>query len=420
MTIKGKWCIISPLGGENVTENFKDMLAFYAWGSTGYKNIEDKEYDYEQILSLAKKQGVFHIVYSVLKQYTNDETVVNLNSLYLMSILKHQSRTDAIEKIISKLEAEGIDVCHIKGKTLSSLYYYPETRLSGDVDLLINEEDEIKAKRILEKEGFKCEMRSDDANHSECIHERLGLIELHVKLYYDIMKDIWFGSDDMLKEPYMVIDGIKTLSYTDGFIYNFMHATKHFLSNGTSVRHITDVLLYGQKHKEKIDFERVFLTLEKLKYKEFLDAFVKIGENYFNITPLYHTDSNNADLVLTDIEESGIFGKNIKKAGALFEIYTDLRYSTFKKGDKTKYLTNWRRKNILKALSYSTNNMKRKYPFMEKGIHYLPKAYVLHTKDIISKAFKRKKLMEDFVEFKPAENKALDNKIELIKKLNMI
>jgi fucose 4-O-acetylase-like acetyltransferase len=32
-------------------------------------------------------------------------------------------------------------------------------------------------------------MRSDDANHSECIHDSLGLIELHVKLYYDIMKE---------------------------------------------------------------------------------------------------------------------------------------------------------------------------------------------------------------------------------------
>ena len=57
---------------------------------------------------------------------------------------------------------------------------------------------------------------------------------------------------------------------------------------------------------------------------------------------------------------------------------------------------------------------------MDKGLHYLPKAYVLHTAEIINKALKRKKLMEDFVEFKPAENKALDNKIELIKKLNMI
>ena len=396
------------------------MLSFYAWGATGYKNIIEKEYDYEQILSLAKKQGVFHIVYSVLKQYTQDEAVANLNTRYFMSVLNHQSRMEAMENIIKKLEEENIEVCHIKGKTLSSLYFYPETRISGDVDILIDEKDETKAKRILEQEGFKCEMRSDDANHSECIHEGLGVIELHVKLYYDIMKDIWFDSDDMVKEPYMIIDGIKTLSYTDGFIYNFMHATKHFLSNGTSVRHITDVLLYGQKHKEKIDFERVFKTLEKLKYKEFLDAFVKIGEKYFNITPLYKAESNNADLVLTDIEESGIFGKNIKKAGALFEIYTDLRFSTFKDGDKTDYLTNWRRKNLLKAASYSTKNMKRKYSFMDKGLYYLPKAYVLHTAEIIKKAFKRRKLMEDFVEFKPAENKALDNKIELIKKLNMI
>lgn len=403
-----------------MTENFKDMLSFYAWGSTGYKNIKDKEYDYKEIMNLAKKQGVFHIVYGVLKQYTEDEKVSSMNTSYFMSVLKHQAKSEALEGVIKKLEAENIEVCHIKGKTLSSLYYYPDTRISGDVDLLIDEKDEIKAKRILEREGFKCEMRSDDANHSECIHENLGLIELHVKLYYDIMKDIWFNSDDMINEPYEVIEGIRTLSYTDGFIYNFLHATKHFLSNGMSIRHITDVLLYGDKYKEKINFERVFKTLENLKYKEFLDTFVIIGEKYFNIQPMYITSSANDEFLLTDIEESGIFGKNIQKAGALFEIYTDLRFSTFKSGDKTKYLTNWRRKNIFKAMSYSKENLKKKYSFLDKSMIYLPKAYALHTAEIISKVFKRKKLVKDFVEFKPEENEALNNKIELIKKLNMI
>ena len=403
-----------------MTENFKDMLTFYAWGSTGYKNIKDKQYDYKKIMELAKKQGVFHIVYSVLKQYTDDESVAGMNSLYFMSVLNHQAKNDAMENIIKKLENENIEVCHIKGKTLSSLYYYPDTRISGDIDLLIDEKDEIKAKRILEEEGFKCEMRSDDANHSECIHEEYGLIELHVKLYYDIMKDIWFDSDDMIKEPYEIIDGRKTLSYTDGFIYNFLHATKHFLSNGMSIRHITDVLLYANKYKEKIDLERVFKTLENLKYKEFLDAFVIIGEKYFNIQPLYITSSTSDELILTDIEESGIFGKNIKKAGALFEIYTDLRFSTFKSGDKTKYLTNWRRKNIFKAVSYSKENLMKKYSFLNDGMLYLPKAYALHTADIISKVIKRKKLVKDFVEFKPEENEALNKKVELIKKLNMV
>ena len=114
-----------------MTENFKDMLTFYAWGSTGYKNIKDKQYDYMKIMELAKKQGVFHIVYSVLKQYTDDESVAGMNSLYFMSVLNHQAKNDAMENIIKKLENENIEVCHIKGKTLSSLYYYPDILVSG-------------------------------------------------------------------------------------------------------------------------------------------------------------------------------------------------------------------------------------------------------------------------------------------------
>ena len=403
-----------------MTENFKDMLSFYAWGATGYKNIADKEYNYSEILNLAKKQGVFHIVYSVLKQYTDAEEVAKLNSSYLMSVLSRQEKNNAIDEIVCKIEEKGIEVCYLKGKTLSELYPFPETRISGDVDLLISEKDEIEVKRLLQAEGFKISARSDDANHSECIHERLGLIELHVKLYYDIMKDIWFDSEDMICEPFEVINGIRTLSVTDGFLYNFMHGLKHFLSNGMSVRHITDVLLYGQVYKGKINFERVFSTLAKLKYKEFLDAFVVIGKEYFGIEPLYKAENQNAELILSDLEESGIFGKNIEKAGALFEMYTDLRFSTFKSGNKTDYLTGWRRKNIIKAMSYSPENMKKKYMFLEKGKLYLPKAWLLHTGDIIGKAFKRKKLVKDFVEFRPAENQALNKKIEIIRKLNMI
>ena len=284
-----------------MTENFKDMLSFYAWGATGYKNIVEKEYNYAEILDLAKKQGVFYIVYSVLKQYTDSEEVVKFNTTYLMSLLNQQEKNKVIDEMISRIEEKEIEVCHLKGKTLSGFYYYPETRISGDVDLLVSEEDEVEVKRFLESEGFKISARSDDANHSECIHEELGLIELHVKLYYDIMKDVWFDSDDMIVEPFEVINGIKTLSVTDGFLYNYMHSVKHFLSNGMSVRHITDVLLYGQAHKEKIDFDRVFKILEKLKYKEFLDSFVVIGKDYFNIEPLYDAKSSNGELILTDI-----------------------------------------------------------------------------------------------------------------------
>ena len=75
-----------------MTENFKDMLLFYAWGATGYKNIPEKQYNYSEILELAKKQGVFHIVYSVLKQYTDSEEVVKLNTAYLMSLLNRQGK----------------------------------------------------------------------------------------------------------------------------------------------------------------------------------------------------------------------------------------------------------------------------------------------------------------------------------------
>lgn len=404
-----------------MTNEFKEMIEIYACSVTGREYTCKELPDVDKILDLSKEQGVFFSVYSVLKERLNDGKYENLNTIYLTRILLYMEKNRKIAQLVGEIEKKGITVCMLKGVTLAKLYAVPEVRMSGDTDILVSAEDEVKVLRILEKKGFKIKHRSKECHHDECVSDEFGIVEVHIKLSYDIMKDVWFDNMEIIKEPMRREDGLTLLSYTDGYIYVILHAIDHFLSNGMSVRHISDILMYSAAYRDKIDFKRVLVLLDRLKYKSFLDAVEVIGEKYFGLEKSYDAKSSNFELILDDIEKSGIFGKNYSNAKDLFEVYTKLRIEKFKGEDSTKYMTKWRRNNILKSGSFSFKNMSKKYSFLDRRPYLLPIAWFMHLCFMVSFVFKRKRFSASFVKYRmPKMSKEIEEKIELVKKLDMI
>lgn len=410
-------------------KNFYDMVKLFAYGSTGKEKNLSYDFDFEKVMQYANDQGIWQIVFYAIEQlYKQNKIMIEEHLLegtkmqMILSCLKNSEKLEASHKIVDEFNKNGIKNCVVKGESLSRLYFMPDCRISGDVDLYIGDEDDKKACEILNGFGYKIAPKSEDANHYSCIHPQYGELELHVTLYYKIIQDTWFKSIDMVQEPYIQYEKYSTLGYTDGCINVALHAINHFLSSGFGVRHIMDFLLYIDKFFDKIDIERFTAVMKQLKYFHFIEVLIGIGKIYFEMDCKLQGNYTNeeAEKLLEEIYRGGIFGHKYKECNT-FEIYTNMRIAGTGDVNPDRYMRNWRRKNVLKALSFAPSKMYKHYSYSQKNRLLLPVAWCNHIGYIFKTAFKRRKIVTDVIKYKtPEKNTEIERKINLFKELDMI
>lgn len=410
-------------------KNFFDMIKLFAYGSTGKDTDLPYDFDFEKVMKYAEDQGVWQIVFFAIEQLHKQNKIQLEKHLLegtkmqmIISCIQNSERLDFSHKIISEFNKNNIKNCVIKGESLSNLYFKPECRISGDVDIYIGNEDDKKACEILNKSGYKIEPKSDDANHYNCFHPMYGELELHVTLYYKIIQDTWFQNISFIEEPYVKYNNYSTLGYTDGCINIALHAINHFLSSGFGIRHIMDFLLYLEKFHDKIDMDRFISVMKKLKYYHFIEVIIGIGEIYFGMPCKINTvySKNETEKLLEEIYRGGIFGHKNKDAKT-FEIYTNMKIAKSGNQSAESYMRSWRRENVIKALSFAPSKMYKHYPYAQKNKLLLPIAWCNHIGYIFKTAFTRRKIVADIIKYKaPERNEEIERKIELFKELDMI
>lgn len=384
----------------------------------------------KKIIEISKSQGVYYYVLMALKRLC-DENRFSLSESDLKTIkttlfsasAKNTNKLILFSEILKQFEEKGIKYCVLKGESLARFYPASAFRVSGDIDVLVSPEDEQKAIDILRENDFSVNVRVGASHHSTCDHLIIGHIELHAMLYFDFISDVWFDKTEMVKEPYLCINsdnGYKyfSLGVTDGFIYTFLHAVVHFLNDGMGLRHIADILLYIKCCRDEIDFNRVDKILTHIKYKKFLDLIIGIGISYCGFSPSDFPEVNYdfklCQKLLDEIETFGLFGSN-GKGEVFYKRYTALRYNTFKKGNYSRYMKLWRRKNIMEFAAFSPENLRKRYP----GNSYLSSVFK-HIKCICEKAVKRKDVVKESFVYKENGKEIYKNREELIKELDMI
>lgn len=412
-----------------MNNNFYDMIKLFAYGSTGKEQELSPDFDFEKVMKCANEQGIWQMVFFAIEQLSKqgklnieEHLLDGTRMQMILSCLQNSEKIKYSHKIIDEFRKNGIKNCTIKGETLSRLYYMPDCRVSADVDIYIGDEDDKKACEILNDLGYKIEPKSDDANHYSCFHPKYGDLELHTTLYYKIIQDTWFKNINLVEEPYIEYENYSTLGYTDGCINVALHAINHFLSSGFGIRHVMDFLLYTDKYYSEINMEKFIDIMKNLKYFHFIEVMVGIGETYLGMECKLKCNytKDEVDKVLDVIYKGGLFGHKFKD-GKTFEIYTNMRLAAAGNTSPEKYMRNWRRKNVLKALSFAPSKMYKHYPYAKKNKLLLPVAWCNHIGYIFKTAFTRKKIVSDVIKYKePEKSKEIEEKIQLFKELDMI
>ncbi|MGM9637184.1 MAG: nucleotidyltransferase family protein, partial [Eubacteriales bacterium] len=237
---------------------------------------------------------------------------------------------------------------------------------------------------------FSVAPRWENGHHAIARHPTMGILEVHVQLYDEIVEDVWFQAvdrSDFIREPQQKIetaDGTYyTLGDTDHLIFLTLHMVKHFILCGMSLRMMLDVARFYSCHREHLDTRRLWEILCKLKYDQFINAVLWSMIRYCGFTlqdfpGIQSEDGQQIELILNDLESGGWLGKNNQTArtAGWYEYNRQLLMKDKSRWRYWLYMLNWKHSFKLRTLFPDKKRLARDYPWVLKYPYLIPFAWI--------------------------------------------
>lgn len=362
-----------------MTKEFAYVIALAGAAARGeILSLPAEGIDRQRLFALAKEQEILPLVCHALPSPLPTDCPDTFSA-----VLEYCARRGSVIALLEEMEVAGISCYVIKGFAAGLRYAAPEYRLCGDTDIVVAPADEERACSFLAAHGFGIRPRWEHGHHAVAVHPQMGIIEVHVRLYDELVQDVWFAgfdADKLVCEPKRSIhtpDGIyRTLGPTDHVIYMALHLVKHFICSGNSVRMMLDIAL--ALTADGIDRERFWQTMDTLHYGKLLRCILWAWIRYGGFAETDFPDIGEPDtacveMLLNDLETGGWLGKKeaqAREAGwhaynrALLREKTELQYRL--------YMLNWRHRFHLRILFPDRKRMQRDYPLLQQHPLLLP------------------------------------------------
>ena len=286
----------------------------------------DKE-TWRGIVDLARRQSVSALIADKALSLPKESLPPREQSLQFIIMIKQTKALNhkmirVLSEITQIFNAADFQFCLLKGLGNAMNYPSPLLRNVGDLDFfLYRKGDYEKSKEWISGEAFEIEDAHRFREHYSFIKEGV-IIENHRhitffdnKKYGNLFKE--WEKELIEKENFtsIQIDDLTVLQLPVEMnaFFIFQHMFRHFVFSGVGFRQFCDWMLFLSKHRNEIDSVS-FTALAKsyaLLYpmQVFARAAVKYLDTPEAIFPFEMIqDDNHADLVMTDILDSGHFG----------------------------------------------------------------------------------------------------------------
>ncbi len=207
---------------------------------------------FSAIQKLAEDQSVVGIIAAGLEHVTNRKITKQVVLQFVGQALQLEERNKAmnyfIGVIVDKMRNSEIRTLLVKGQGIAQCYERPLWRSSGDVDLLLDEENFQKAKEFLiplasfigEEDGKRMHLGLT-----------IGpwLVELHGTLREPLLKRVNNGLDDVQKDTFVNNrirvwkngeTDVQIPCADNDVIFVFAHILQHYFGGGVGLRQICD------------------------------------------------------------------------------------------------------------------------------------------------------------------------------------
>lgn len=329
---------------------FFTLLRAGLWGNGNPDIRIDESTDWQEVYRLATEQSVLGLVLAGLERSdVKPPQVLLLQWIGEVQMIEQRNKemNAFIVELIGKLRWADVYTLLVKGQGVAQCYEKPLWRCSGDIDLLLSNDNYLKAKRAL------IPLASEVANEDVITkHQALVIngfdVELHGKMPFIISKRVDDGIDDVLDDLLCRgnvrswdCNGTQVFlpSPDNDVILVFTHFLHHFFIEGVGLRQICDWCRLLYTYRDTLNYGLLESRIRKMGLMSEWKAFYNLASRYLGMpdldSRLMIQDSRfdkKADRIMGLVLESGNFGHN-----------KDLSYRSRFSGLTYKIVTVWRR-----------------------------------------------------------------------------
>lgn len=266
------------------------------------------EVSFEEIFKISKKHHITNMIYYAIVKLKNkpDEKLLKLwKREYSISIMRDIVQKEEFSVLKNVFNENAIKHIPLKGFELKKLYPKSDMRDMSDLDILIQNKDREKVKKLLEGLNYTTEKYGkgkDDIYYKKPIMN----IEIHNTLFEESNKKMesYFLSLSKMEKCIKKQEYLYIFSREDSLIYGIVHISNHFKKSGTGIKSVIDWYLYSKKNFENIDWNYVNSLLEELNLNKFYKTLIDLGKVWFEEKD--HTDlTKNMEEYIFN---SGVYG----------------------------------------------------------------------------------------------------------------
>ena len=268
--------------------------------------------DYGKIMRLAEEQSVDGLVTAGLEHVADAKAPQEVLLQFIGTSLQLEQRNTAMNKFIAemieKMREEGIYTLLVKGQGIAQCYERPLWRVSGDVDLLLSDDNYKKAREFLLP-------LSSDNKREERYSQHLGmsLDPWYVEIHGSMRTGLSGRVDRVIDEAQRnVFYGGSVRSWTNGktqvfmpgadedVFFVFTHFIKHFYKEGLGLRQVCDWCRLLFCYREKLDLRVLESRINRTGLMGEWRAFAALAVDYLGMPmeamPLYDVRCKKDDV----------------------------------------------------------------------------------------------------------------------------
>lgn len=298
--------------------------------------------DFAEVYRLAEEQSVQGLVLAGI-EHSDVRPPQDLLLQWIGEVQMIEQQNKAmnvfVAQLIDILRNQGVDAILVKGQGIAQCYERPLWRASGDVDLLLSDDDYERAKELLVPLASEVEVEYTHFKHSGMTING-WVVELHGTLHSRLSKRVDNGIDAVQRDLFY---GGKVKSWDNGgtqvllpapdhdVIFVFTHIMHHFFFEGIGLRQICDWCRLLWTYRDSLNYGLLEVRLQKMGLMTEWKAFAAFAVKYLGIPtefkPIYSSGTRwerKADKICSFVIKVGDFGFNLRRD------YSGLSYMTRK------------------------------------------------------------------------------------------
>ncbi len=285
--------------------------------------------DFEEVYRLASQQAVLGLVTAGLEHVKDVSVPREVVMAYMPTILSMEQRNLAMNAFIGqmfqKMEGAGIKAVLVKGQGIAQCYERPLWRACGDVDLLLDEENYVKAKDFLP--SLASNVEEEDVYRR---HLAMSIEQWEVELHGTLRAGLGKAMDAMVDEVHADVfengrtrvwhnDKVDVLlpSPDNDVILIFSHIMQHFFRGGIGLRQICDWCRLLWTYREVLNLPLLEDRLRRMGVMQEWKALSALAVKWLGMpeeaVPFYSASALaqwRGQRILAFVLETGNFGHN--------------------------------------------------------------------------------------------------------------